>query len=449
MKNGFLKGLLLGLAICVVSVSGVVVAGLGILNRERQQHEEIVPATTSVVNNDNIVTPVPQKGEVNTDPTLTPTPTPQVTQDADTTPTPTPTPVPNPLQPNDGFDSEAAYKVAEIIEYIQHQYLFEVSKDDIMTAMCNGLMSALNDPYSFYYTPQATEQDKEENQVGKYSGIGVTMSISNGYVTVTEITAESPAESAGMCIGDIITEVDGINIIGAEAQNVAKYVRGEAGTYVKITVYRPSLEEYITLDIMRDVISLKSVKKDMLEGNIGYVRVTKFAAYTWDEYKEAVDYCLENNAAGLIIDMRGNGGGYIDAAQKMADYILPQGNMIFGFKSKSERVTKYFSTDGHQVDLPVVILVDQNTASSSELFTLALRDNEHATVMGVKSFGKGIAQNVIPFENDGTMIQLTAFYLVGPNEECIHKIGIIPEVDLSELDADAQVEYARKYLLGQ
>ena len=318
----------------------------------------------------------------------------------------------------------------------------------------------------------------ENNIEGEYCGIGAMISQNRGtmLMTVIRVFEGTPCAEAGMLPGDVITAVDGENVTGMELDLVVNnYIKGEEDTEVTVTVYRETTDEYLDLTMKRANIETPTVEHEMMENGIGYILVTQFEGVTAQQFKEAVDDLESQGMEKLIIDLRNNPGGLLDAAVEMAAYLLPDGTIVRteykngkGDEYYSEngqlkadstagtRLNQYPVEDGHELDIPMAILVNGNSASAAEVFAGAMRDFDRAVLVGTTTFGKGIVQSVIPF-TDGDAIKITTAHYFTPSGFDLHGKGLEPDipVELSEellqqavveLEDDNQVQAAVEYL---
>ena len=295
-----------------------------------------------------------------------------------------------------------------------------------------GYMYSLNDPYSVYYDKDEYTSLNEENS-GTYCGIGVQVSqnVYTGIITAVKVFKDSPAQEAGMLPGDILYKVEDIEATGEDLSLlVSDHIRGEEGTKVHLTVYRQSTDEYVEMDVERRMVENPTVEYEMVENKAGYISLSSFEEVSSEQFKKAVDDLTAQGMEKLIVDLRNNGGGVVQAAKEIADYLLPDGKTIVSFKGKGIDDSTYSSDDGHEVDVPIVLLVNGESASASEVLTGALKDNNWATIIGEKTFGKGIAQGVFNLP-DGSGLKLTTAYYYTPSGECIHKLGIEPDVTVA------------------
>ena len=326
---------------------------------------------------------------------------------------------------------EIGYKLDYIEKLIDTYFLFDEDeeREDPKDWMYIGYVASLQDPYSSYYSEEEYKSLRESTE-GEYCGIGVMVSqnVYTGLVTVVKVFKDAPADVAGMLPGDIITAVEGMEISGMDLSLVVSdHIKGEEETDVSLTVYRESIDDYVDLTMTRRIVQNPTVEFEMLEEKIGYIALSSFEDVSTAQFIGAVDALEEQGMQGLIVDLRNNGGGVVNAAEDIADYLIPDGKDIVSFKGKGVEDSTYVAQDGHQLDIPMVVLVNGESASASEVLTGALKDHELATVVGTKTFGKGIAQGIFPLP-DGSALKLTTAYYYVPSGECIHKEGIEPDV---------------------
>lgn len=323
-------------------------------------------------------------------------------------------------------------KLLTIQEIVNKYFLFEQDPQHIEDGIYKGYMSGLDDKYAAYYS---RDEFKELNESlsGKFFGIGavVQQNADTGAVEVVSVIEDSPAEKAGVNQGDIIYKVDGEYASGIDFDTlVYDMIRGEKGTEVVITFIRDGKE--IDIPITRGEVNSQTVYSEMKDGNIGYIEVSRFEDVTVEDFRKALDTLRDQGAKGYIIDLRDNPGGVLTAAVRMIDYILPDGvreheGLIVYTANRDGVGEKYFANDGHQVDLPIVVLVNGNSASASEVFTGAMIDYKWATIVGTQTFGKGIVQNVINLA-DGSAIKLTTEHYYTPDGVDLHGEGLKPDI---------------------
>lgn len=340
-------------------------------------------------------------------------------------------------------------KLAEIDQIVRNNALEEIDEEELMNSIADGYMAGLDDNYA-YYMDQDEYQSYQMDNAGELIGIGITVSLDeSGYLLVNEVTPDSPAAVAGLQAGDLITRVDDTDVLTAGYEEATSLVRGEEGTRVNLTVQRD--QEELTLEAVRRKIHTTSVSYRMI-GDNGYLKITGFDATTPDDFQAAVADLQRQGASGLIFDVRNNPGGLLEGVAEVLDFLLPEGDIVSVTDSKGNTEVLYES-DADSVDMPMVVLVDGNTASAAELFSAALRDYNKADLVGVNTFGKGIMQTAYSL-SDGSAINLTTHYYNPPSGINFHGVGLKPDyevnltpdqqVSLSELsdEEDAQLQKA-------
>ena len=368
-------------------------------------------------------------------------------------------------------------KMRYIQDIIDRYFLFEEDPEAVEDGIYTGLMYGLGDPYSVYYNEENYASLLEDTS-GEYCGIGamVQQDLTTGIMTVVKVFEGSPALEAGMLPGDVLYEVDGENVTGRELDLVVnENIRGEEGTQVTVTVLRGETAEEVELIMERRQVEVTTVESQMLDEKTGYIYVMQFEMVTGGQFKEAVDRLEDQGMEQLIVDLRGNPGGVLDAAVEMLAYILPEDRMdgmLIYTADKDGKGDRYFCRDGkivmesdsgyvtagypmedgHQLDLPLAVLVNGSSASAAEVFTGAVMDYDAGIVVGTQTFGKGIVQSLVPL-GDGTAVKLTTAHYYTPSGFDLHGEGLTPDVivDLDEelktqavveLDEDNQVQAA-------
>lgn len=342
-------------------------------------------------------------------------------------------------------------KINKIEELIDDKYLFDYEKEDIETAIIKAYVSGLGDPYSEYYTEEEFEQIGQ-SAAGSYCGVGVyvTYDEDGRGIKILQVIEGGPAEDAGLEEGDIITAIDGNAIELDNFELATSPLAGEEGTKVTVTILRNGKEK--DYELTRSVIKQNYVKSAMLDNNIGYVYLAQFTASAVEQFENAVEELKKNGAKSIIFDLRDNPGGVLNGAVSILDYLLPEG-LIAYVEDKYGNRNDYKSTDGtDELDIPCVVLVNENSASASELFTGALKDRGYATVVGKKTFGKGIVQSLFAL-GDGSGLKITVERYFTPNGVCIHGTGIEPDIEVEydkdkfyEDGTDTQLDAAIEYL---
>lgn len=317
---------------------------------------------------------------------------------------------------------------AEILSsYINRFYLNDIDYGKMGDIIYKAMVSGLDDKYAAYYTKDEYK-DISEKTKGEFCGIGayISQGKNDNSLKVAGVVKGGPAEKAGIKKGDIIVEVDGENIQGKDSSYAVSKMKGKKGTNVSISVVRKGNKKPITFNIKREVIHDNTVSYKMLDNNIGYISVSAFETVTKKQFKSAVD-CLEmKNEKGLIIDLRDNGGGLLDTALDMLDHILPKKLVVYT-KDKNGVAEEYYTKDDKEIKIPIVILVNGNSASASEVFCGALRDYGKAKLLGTKTFGKGIVQSSFAFR-DGTGLKFTTSKYYTPKGINIHGTGFEPDI---------------------
>ncbi len=345
----------------------------------------------------------------------------------------------------DENSKETQKKVKQVEGIIDKYFYFEQDPEKREESYFDGIMAGLDDPYSVYYTPEEYERLMEDDG-GEYVGIGATVSkdVDKGTVYVVKPLRGSPAEAAGLTTGDVFVQIDDIEVTtDMELDEVVNYIRGKEGTTAHLKMYREGEPDYLEIDINRQKIQNITVDYEMLDNNIGYISVDQFIENTPEQFKEGIDYVISQGAKGIVIDMRNNPGGLLTAVNEMTDYIIADDAQAPGAsepgiqletKDKDGKIIESYSCeDGHSVDLPMVVLVNGNSASAAEIFTGDMKDYGIATIIGTTTFGKGIVQSVIPL-SDGSAVKITIAKYFTPSGNDIHKIGIEPDIEIDVSD---------------
>lgn len=341
---------------------------------------------------------------------------------------------------NSILTSQVMTKLNRLIGEIGLYYYEDVDASDLEDGLYKGLFSGLGDPYSRYYTPEEYE-DIKISASAQYYGIGAALQQDKDTmkVTVAKVYEESGADKAGLKKGDEIVSVDDVTATEIELSDLVTKIRGEKGTAVHMQVAREGEENLLELDVERGEVHIPTVASKMLEDNIGYIQVSEFAESTPQEFKSAIDTLTEQGMTAMMVDLRGNGGGVLTACQEMLDIILPEGVVVYTEDKYGKRVD-YKSDAEHYMELPMVVLVDGNSASASEIFAGAIHDFDYGTLVGTKTFGKGIVQNVKRLE-DGSAYKLTVSKYYTPNGHNIHGTGIEPDIEVKyEYSGDETAE---------
>ena len=344
-------------------------------------------------------------------------------------------------------------KLEQIQDIIDKKYLFEekIDTSEEEAGIYQGFLSGLNDPYAVYYTPDELTSFLDETN-GSYCGIGalVSQNVQTGVSTIVRVFEGSPAEEAGILPGDALYKVDGTEVIGMDLSLlVNNYVKGEEGSQLTITVYRENSDEYKDITLTRRPIDVQTVSGKMLDEEIGYISVAEFDRVTADQFKSKIEELQGEGMKRLIIDLRGNPGGLVTAVCDTLRQILPEGLIVYT-EDKNGKREEYTCDGDTPISIPLVVLVNENTASAAEIFTGAVKDYGIGTIVGTTTFGKGIVQNTFQL-SDGSVVKLTIAHYYTPLGNDIHKVGITPDVEVELPDdatSDVQLEKALEVVKG-
>jgi carboxyl-terminal processing protease len=334
-------------------------------------------------------------------------------------------------------------KVDLLEKYIDGYYLYDYDEEDLKNGIYKGLMAGLADPYSTYYTAEEYTS-MMESSTGRYYGIGVQVSqnINTGIITISKVFKNSPAIEVGLQAGDMVMKVAGTEVTGMDLNLVVTKIKGEEGEAVNIEVFRESTGETLSLDVERRQVEITTIEYEMKEDRIGYIAFSDFEDVSYDQMMAAISTLEGMGMQGLILDLRGNPGGLLTSAVDIADAFLPEGLIVYTEDKYGNR-DEYTSDEEHQFNKPLVVLIDGNSASASEVLAGAIKDYGAGTLVGTTSYGKGIVQSLIPLK-DKTALKITVADYYTPNGNNIHGIGIEPDVvvERGEGDTDAQLDKA-------
>ncbi|MDE5782558.1 MAG: S41 family peptidase [Lachnospiraceae bacterium] len=338
-------------------------------------------------------------------------------------------------------------KINKINKYIKSMYLEDADEDDLVDGAFKGIMASLDDPYSQYYTAEEYRSVMESTN-GEYNGIGIVVSKveENEGLLVREVYDNTPAMTAGIQENDVILKIDGKDVTKADINVAVGYIKGEDGTTVEITVRRG--DEEMDIQVKRSTIERPTVASKMLDNSIGYIKLDEFDGVSTAQFSSAINGLKDKGMKKLVIDIRDNPGGRLDVVCDILDLFVEKDKLLVYTKDKNnkgdEEYTRY---DASVKDIPICILVNQNSASASEVFSGVMQDYELADIVGNQTFGKGIVQKIIDM-GDGSAIKLTVSKYYLPNGENIHGEGITPDyiVDLPETGEDTQLEKALEIL---
>ncbi len=343
-------------------------------------------------------------------------------------------------------------KIAAIETMVNERFYFgDVGEEELQKGICSGMIEALDDKYAAYYTAEELKEQWEKNE-GIYYGIGAYVSLDEDTQTpyVSGVIEGTPAQEADLRMGDIIYAVDGTKTFQMSLDEVTALIKGEEGTHVTLTLVRG--EEVFDQDVVRRRVDRPTVTSRMLDEEIGYIGISEFKDVTVDQFTEAYAVIKGSDAKALVLDLRGNPGGLLDAVVDIGRQILPEGLVVYTEDKNGKRVE--YDCDGEkEIDIPMVVLVNGGSASAAEVLTGAIKDYGVGTVMGTTTYGKGIVQKIIAL-SDGSAIKLTTDGYFTPKGNNIHGKGIEPDI-VVEFDAEAyyaeepvdnQLEAAKEYL---
>ncbi len=342
--------------------------------------------------------------------------------------------------------SEILEKISELDSVLDTYYLEadNIDPDEMMDNLYKGYISGLDERYTAYYTPEEYEQLMNDSQ-GVYVGIGVTVTTDQetGNMVIVSVTEDGPGEAAGLLEGDTIISIEGESVQDMDLDTAVSKIQGEEGTEVTIGVYRESTGETLEKTMTRRKMDAQTVAYSMLKDNIGYIQITAFDEVTVEQFDNAVSDLQSQNIRGLIVDVRGNPGGNVDSVCSILDRLLPEGLLVYTIDKNGSKEEEY--ADNEEVlDIPMAVLVNGDSASASEIFAAALQDYDWAEIVGEQTYGKGIVQYIIPL-SDGSAVKLTSAKYYTPNGECIHGIGVTPDVKVAADEnsaSDTQLEAA-------
>jgi len=331
--------------------------------------------------------------------------------------------------------SDNVKKFGQVQSLLESKYYEDVDENKLLEGAISGMADSLNDPYTVYFNKDQMKSFTEQTD-GSYVGIGVSITMDNsGLLTVVEPFEDSPALAAGIKKDDKIIKVDDKDVTTIRDENmIIKMIKGPENSKVKISVYRPSENKSIDLEMLRKKIKIVNIKSEVLQNNIGYIKLTMFDADIASQFEQHLNGLLAKGIKSLVIDVRDDPGGAYDQVIQIANRLLPK-DLIVYTEDKNKKKEEQWSDDSQQLNMPIAVLINGNSASASEILAGALKDNKKATLVGTKSFGKGLVQEVKQLD-DGSGLKVTIARYFTPSGVCIQGIGIMP---------DAQVELADKY----
>ena len=337
-------------------------------------------------------------------------------------------------------NDDSAAKLQQLEQIIDDYYYDtdSVTQQQLQDGMYKGLMNSLGDPYSVYYNEQEMSE-LMDSMAGTYYGIGAYLQLDQktNLPTITGTIPNTPAEAAGLLSGDIIYKVDGEEMYNVDIDLVARKVRGPEDSQVHLTIYREGESDYLEFEITRSKVNIVTVTSKMLDDGIGYLQISEFDDVTVKQFKEEMASLKEQELRALILDLRGNPGGDVDVVTEVANHFLPKG-LVFYMEDKYGKRTEYKADGKDEFTLPLVVLVDGNSASAAEILSGAIKDAGIGTLLGTQTYGKGIVQTILDL-HDGSAVKVTIanYYTRGGHN--IHKIGIEPDI-VVEFDSEAYRE---------
>jgi carboxyl-terminal processing protease len=343
----------------------------------------------------------------------------------------------------------------EVLEKINKEYVDEIDQSKSMDSAINGLLQSL-DPYSAYMTPESLENMQTETS-GEFGGLGIEVGMEAGVVKVISPIDNTPASKAGLKAGDYIVKINNIQVQGKSLTKAVDLMRGPVGSSIEITVRRRGVKKALIFNIIREVIEIQSVKLQVINNNIGYIRLTSFNENSSDQIKEKIQN-LKNNKdlKGYILDLRNNPGGLLSQAIKISDFFLDNGEIVSTKSRKIAENKKWFAKKGDLIQgKTLLVLINYGSASASEIVAGALKDHKRAILIGENSYGKGSVQSIIPLKNKGAIrLTISKYYL--PSGKSISKVGVTPDIEVVEesekfkinSETDNQLNFALKLLNG-
>ena len=343
----------------------------------------------------------------------------------------------------------------EVLDKINKEYVEEVDQSDTMDAAINGVLQSL-DPYSSYMSPKNLEEMQTETK-GEFGGLGIEVGMEAGVVKVISPLDNSPAEREGVKAGDYIVKINDTQVQGKTLNEAVELMRGPVGSTLEITVRRIGLRKSLVFNITREIIQVASVKSEVLDEKIGYIRLTSFNENSDDQIKKKIKEFKKNKKIeGYILDLRNNPGGLLGQAIKISDFFLDDGEIVSTKGRKKNENQKWFAREGDIINgKALIVLINKGSASASEIVAGALKDHKRAVLVGEKSYGKGSVQSIIPLKNRGAIrLTISKYYL--PSGKSISEVGVMPDITVEEesddfrilSENDNQLKFARKLFTG-
>ena len=343
----------------------------------------------------------------------------------------------------------------EVLEKINKEYVDEIDQSKSMDAAINGLLQSL-DPYSAYMTPESFEGMQTETS-GKFGGLGIEVGMESGVVKVISPIDNTPASKAGLKAGDYIVKINNTQVQGKSLMEAVDLMRGPVGSNIEITVRRKGKKKALIFNITREIIQVQSVKSELLDNSIGYIRLTSFNDNSSKQIKTKIEKLnKKKNLKGYILDLRNNPGGLLSQAIKISDFFLENGEIVSTKSRKNSENRKWFAKKGDIINgKTLIVLINYGSASASEIVAGALKDHKRAIIIGENSYGKGSVQSIIPLKNRGAIrLTIAKYYL--PSGKSISEVGVTPDIEIEEesddfkfnSETDNQLNFALKLLNG-
>ena len=343
----------------------------------------------------------------------------------------------------------------EVLEKINKEYVDEINQSDSMDSAINGLLQSL-DPYSGYMSPEIFNEMQTETS-GEFGGLGIEVTMESGVVKVISPIDDTPASKAGIKAGDYIVKINNTQVQGKSLSEAVELMRGPVGSAIDLTIRRRGEKKALTFNVTREIIQIKSVKAELLEKNIGYIRLTSFNENSASQIKKEINKFEKNkNLRAYILDLRNNPGGLLSQAIKISDFFLDNGEIVSTKSRQPSENRKWFAKKGDLTKgKTLLVLINYGSASASEIVAGALKDHKRAILVGENSYGKGSVQSIIPLKNRGA-IRLTVAKYYLPSGESISEVGVSPDIEIDEenddfkikTETDNQLNYAVKLLNG-
>ena len=344
---------------------------------------------------------------------------------------------------------------SEVLEKVQDEYVDEIDQEKAMDAAINGVLQSL-DPYSAYMSPKIFDEMQTETS-GEFGGLGIEVSMESGVVKVIAPIDDTPASRAGVKAGDYIVRINDVQVQGKSLMEAVNLMRGPVGTSIEITIRRKGLKKAKVFTIVREIIEIKSVVSKVIDKKVGYVRLRAFNENSSNQLKKEISKLeKDNKLVGYIFDLRNNPGGLLSQAVKISDFFLDDGEIVSTKGRKKRENRKFFARKGDQIKgKPLIVLINNGSASASEIVAGALQDHKRAILLGEATYGKGSVQSIIPLKNRGAIrLTISKYYL--PSGESISEVGVSPDIVIEEQEenfsintnTDNQLNYAANLLNG-